>query len=181
MSDHPDALIISGCRSPNPHPSAMLKSLECPVCLTLPNGEVHQCNEGHTVCIDCWRRIEPRCCPECRQLLPQSNRCRAAERAIAALDTTCEHCGDATLWAEEWEGHLASCPVLNYEPPPPGKTCKCGLYVADALYNERAILSTMDITTDGFGFMLAFGDLAWVPFTSLSAGVFFLFVKPPPS
>jgi len=23
----------------------------------------------------------------------------------------------------------------------------------------------MDITTDGFGLMLAFGDLAWVPFT----------------
>lgn len=23
----------------------------------------------------------------------------------------------------------------------------------------------MDITSDGFGFMLAFGDLAWVPFT----------------
>jgi len=40
-----------------------------------------------------------------------------------------------------------------------------GLYVWDALYQERAILSTMDITTDGFGFMLAFGDLAWVPFT----------------
>jgi hypothetical protein len=30
----------------------------------------------------------------------------------------------------------------------------------------------MDITTDGFGFMLAFGDLAWVPFTySLQARV----------
>eukprot|EP00746_Dinoflagellata_sp_MGD_P004392 gnl/MRDRNA2_/MRDRNA2_108460_c0_seq1.p1 gnl/MRDRNA2_/MRDRNA2_108460_c0~~gnl/MRDRNA2_/MRDRNA2_108460_c0_seq1.p1 ORF type:complete len:466 (+),score=60.91 gnl/MRDRNA2_/MRDRNA2_108460_c0_seq1:66-1463(+) len=40
-----------------------------------------------------------------------------------------------------------------------------GLYVWDALYNERAILTTMDITTDGFGFMLVFGDLAWVPFT----------------
>jgi len=39
------------------------------------------------------------------------------------------------------------------------------LYVWDALYNERAILTTMDITTDGFGFMLSFGDLAWVPFT----------------
>ena len=38
-------------------------------------------------------------------------------------------------------------------------------YVADALWHERAILTTMDITTDGFGFMLAFGDLAWVPFT----------------
>lgn len=23
----------------------------------------------------------------------------------------------------------------------------------------------MDITTDGFGYMLAFGDLAWLPFT----------------
>jgi delta14-sterol reductase/lamin-B receptor len=39
------------------------------------------------------------------------------------------------------------------------------LYVWDALYNEQAILTTMDITTDGFGYMLAFGDLAWVPFT----------------
>jgi len=46
------------------------------------------------------------------------------------------------------------------------------LYVWDALYNEQAILTTMDITTDGFGFMLAFGDLAWVPFTySLQARI----------
>ncbi|KAE9386184.1 ERG4/ERG24 ergosterol biosynthesis protein [Gymnopus androsaceus JB14] len=37
-------------------------------------------------------------------------------------------------------------------------------YVADGLYNEPAILTTMDITTDGFGFMLSVGDLAWVPF-----------------
>lgn len=40
-----------------------------------------------------------------------------------------------------------------------------GLYVWDALYQEKAILTTMDITTDGFGFMLVFGDMAWVPFT----------------
>ena len=38
------------------------------------------------------------------------------------------------------------------------------LYVADGLYNEPAIFTTMDITTDGFGFMLAVGDLTWVPF-----------------
>lgn len=36
-----------------------------------------------------------------------------------------------------------------------------GFYVWDALYMEKAILTTMDITTDGFGFMLVFGDLAW--------------------
>ncbi|KAF9448326.1 ERG4/ERG24 ergosterol biosynthesis protein [Macrolepiota fuliginosa MF-IS2] len=38
-------------------------------------------------------------------------------------------------------------------------------YVADGLYNEPALFTTMDITTDGFGFMLAVGDLVWVPFT----------------
>eukprot|EP00877_Chromochloris_zofingiensis_P005131 jgi/Chrzof1/14619/Cz09g09210.t1 len=37
-------------------------------------------------------------------------------------------------------------------------------YIADGLYNEKSILTTMDITTDGFGFMLSFGDLTWVPF-----------------
>jgi Delta14-sterol reductase len=39
------------------------------------------------------------------------------------------------------------------------------LYVFDAYYMEPAMLTTMDITSDGFGFMLAFGDLVWVPFT----------------
>jgi len=38
------------------------------------------------------------------------------------------------------------------------------LYVADALWFEECILSTMDIIHDGFGFMLVFGDLVWVPF-----------------
>ncbi|ERF72639.1 Delta(14)-sterol reductase [Endocarpon pusillum Z07020] len=38
------------------------------------------------------------------------------------------------------------------------------LYVLDALYMEPAILTTIDVTTDGFGFMLSFGDLVWLPF-----------------
>ncbi|CAM0141966.1 erg24, C-14 sterol reductase [Umbelopsis sp. WA50703] len=36
-------------------------------------------------------------------------------------------------------------------------------YVIDAIWNEPLVLTTMDITTDGFGFMLAFGNLCWVP------------------
>lgn len=39
------------------------------------------------------------------------------------------------------------------------------IYILDALWNEKAILSTMDIVHDGLGFMLVFGDLVWVPFT----------------
>lgn len=37
-------------------------------------------------------------------------------------------------------------------------------YVLDSHFMEPAIMTTMDITTDGFGFMLSFGDLVWVPF-----------------
>lgn len=37
-------------------------------------------------------------------------------------------------------------------------------YVLDGLINEEAVLTTMDIATDGFGYMLSFGDLTWVPF-----------------
>ncbi|RMZ91397.1 hypothetical protein DV736_g1367, partial [Chaetothyriales sp. CBS 134916] len=38
------------------------------------------------------------------------------------------------------------------------------LYVFDSLYMEPAILTMRDITIDGFGFMLSFGDVAWLPF-----------------
>ncbi|KAF7166245.1 hypothetical protein CNMCM5623_000002 [Aspergillus felis] len=37
-------------------------------------------------------------------------------------------------------------------------------YVLSSQYNESSILTMMDITTDGMGFMLSFGDLVWVPF-----------------
>ncbi|ELT94066.1 hypothetical protein CAPTEDRAFT_139617 [Capitella teleta] len=38
------------------------------------------------------------------------------------------------------------------------------LYIVDALFFEDTVLTTLDITSEGFGFMLAFGDLVWVPF-----------------
>lgn len=38
------------------------------------------------------------------------------------------------------------------------------LYMVDSLWNEEAVLTTMGIIRDGFGFMLDFGDLVWVPF-----------------
>ncbi|KAF9732165.1 Delta(14)-sterol reductase [Paraphaeosphaeria minitans] len=38
-------------------------------------------------------------------------------------------------------------------------------YVFDCYYMEPAMLTTIDIISDGFGLMLSFGDLVWVPFT----------------
>ncbi|KAJ2393315.1 erg24, C-14 sterol reductase, partial [Coemansia sp. RSA 2559] len=37
------------------------------------------------------------------------------------------------------------------------------LYCVDTLVFEDKVLTTMDIVTDGFGWMLSFGDLTWVP------------------
>ncbi|KAF8820943.1 putative Delta(14)-sterol reductase [Cardiosporidium cionae] len=39
-----------------------------------------------------------------------------------------------------------------------------GIYTWDALLHEEALLTTMDITTEGLGFMLVFGNISWVPF-----------------
>ena len=39
------------------------------------------------------------------------------------------------------------------------------IYVIDCSFYEEGSLTMLDITTDGFGFMLSFGDLAWLPWT----------------
>ena len=39
------------------------------------------------------------------------------------------------------------------------------IYVADYFYNEKSILSTIDIKYENFGWMLCWGSTVWVPFT----------------
>ncbi len=39
------------------------------------------------------------------------------------------------------------------------------LYVADYFFHEEAILTTLDIKHENFGWMLCWGNLVWVPFT----------------
>lgn len=66
---------------------------------------------------------------------------------------------NASFAAVQWERHgILSTPMLLV----------CGLqllYIVDYFWNEPAILTTMDIKHERFGFMLAFGDLVWVPMT----------------
>nr|MCH1932833.1 ERG4/ERG24 family protein [Shewanella shenzhenensis] len=51
--------------------------------------------------------------------------------------------------------------------------------VGDALWYEDSVLTNMDIIHDGFGFMLVFGDLAWVPITySLQAKILLYHPQP---
>ncbi|KAI4890934.1 hypothetical protein NFI96_033190 [Prochilodus magdalenae] len=63
---------------------------------------------------------------------------------------------------------LAEMKHQNLDMPSPAMLLVNGfqlLWVADGLWHEEKLLTMMDIVYDGFGFMLAFGDLAWVPFT----------------
>ncbi|CAE6445215.1 unnamed protein product [Rhizoctonia solani] len=46
-----------------------------------------------------------------------------------------------------------------------GTWCPTDSMMLVLFFQGRALLTTMDITTDGFGFMLSFGSLAWVPLT----------------
>mmetsp|Transcript_9171 Transcript_9171/g.21739 ORF Transcript_9171/g.21739 Transcript_9171/m.21739 type:complete len:419 (-) Transcript_9171:289-1545(-) len=86
----------------------MESPLACPVCLDLPSGEVHQCLEGHCMCVDCWNRLDPRRCPECRDWLPPKNRNWDREARVAALAAACEHCGMITTRGAVAE-HLRAC------------------------------------------------------------------------
>ena len=83
-------------------------SLVCAVCFELPAGEVHQCFEGHCYCVDCWRRLDPRRCPECRDPIPLRNRSRAQEARVAALPAVCDQCDHTTTRGAMAE-HLRAC------------------------------------------------------------------------
>ncbi|KAM6964810.1 delta(14)-sterol reductase LBR [Aplochiton taeniatus] len=77
---------------------------------------------------------------------------------------------------------LAEMKLQKLDSPSPAMilvNCFQLLYVADGLWNEEAILTTMDLMHDGFGFMLAFGDLVWVPFT-YSLQAYYLVSHPNP-
>ncbi|KAF7181916.1 hypothetical protein CNMCM7691_001304 [Aspergillus felis] len=82
------------------------------------------------------------------------------------IKTWCEVCPGLTGWilldlafvAKQYRnyGYVSDSIVFT--------TAVQAYYVLSSQYNESSILTMMDITTDGMGFMLSFGDLVWVPF-----------------
>ncbi|RYG55271.1 hypothetical protein EON66_05680 [archaeon] len=81
----------------------------------------------------------------------------AAQLAAARLHAcACARCSAAPCSHYETTGTIYTSIAISY--------ALQALYVADSVFCEESILTTMDIIMDGFGFMLAFGDLAWVPF-----------------
>ena len=111
---------------------------ECAVCYGIPEGEVHQCNNGHCYCVACWSRLAPRCCPECRLPLPDVNRNRAAERAIAALEWSCAHC-DLVTTRGAMAAHRRVCPRA------PSDAALAAMGLAEAVAALRAHLPVVRV------------------------------------
>ncbi|KAL4877464.1 ergosterol biosynthesis ERG4/ERG24 [Aspergillus karnatakaensis] len=82
------------------------------------------------------------------------------------IKTWCEFCPGLTLWAlldlafiaRQYRnyGYISDSILFT--------TAVQAYYVFSSQYGESVILTMMDTTTDGMGFMLSFGDLVWVPF-----------------
>ena len=63
-----------------------LKIFECPICFSLPRGQVRQCPNGHRVCADCVGQLPKKdVCHTCRCIVPKDpygSRCLFAEQML---------------------------------------------------------------------------------------------------
>ncbi|KAJ9173016.1 hypothetical protein P3X46_016194 [Hevea brasiliensis] len=95
--------------------------LDCPVCyhsLTIP---VFQCENGHTACSSCCKKISHKC-PSCS--LPIGyNRCRAIEKVLESVKLPCQNlmygCGEMVIFSKKFDHDKTcnqtpcSCPLLG--------------------------------------------------------------------
>lgn len=103
--------------------------------------------------------------PICDFFLGTGHNPRVPPRGVFDLKFFCESRPGLILWALidasfaqaelRLHGHISAAMVL---------VCAFQFaYVLDYFVHEPALLTTMDIRDENFGFMLAFGDLVWVP------------------
>ncbi|XP_067831116.1 delta(14)-sterol reductase TM7SF2-like isoform X2 [Heptranchias perlo] len=48
------------------------------------------------------------------------------------------------------------------------------LYILEALYDEESVVFTKEITSDMFGYIMTFGEIVWIPFTSSLQAIYLL-------
>ena len=71
----------------------LAEELECPICTTLMRPPIYQCEEGHTVCNKCHKKIDK--CPTCRCKMKSKIRNRALEKVAQEMKFPCslDGCG----------------------------------------------------------------------------------------
>ena len=91
------------------------RELECPVCITVKQGQIYNCKNGHIVCQKCHGKLSlPKKCPSCQERMPHTTeRNLALERIIDRLELGilsctnegCDHEGPKP----EMDAHAAKC------------------------------------------------------------------------
>ena len=90
---------------------------DCQICLSIPDGSVFQCRNGHLFCDECYESHRESGlesadqCPTCRVALGDDEPIRSlvSEQQIAAMPTQCPHCA-AAMTRGELETHMPTCP-----------------------------------------------------------------------
>ncbi|CAK9172909.1 unnamed protein product [Ilex paraguariensis] len=103
--------------------SSVHELLECPVCITLMYPPIHQCPNGHTLCLNCKAKVQ--CCPICRQELGNI-RCLALERVAESLELPCKYqilgCQEIFSYHNQ-PRHEQNCRFRPYKCPYAGAEC----------------------------------------------------------
>ncbi|PWA60580.1 hypothetical protein CTI12_AA365040 [Artemisia annua] len=104
--------------------SAVHELLECPVCLNIMHPPIHQCPNGHTICVVCKSKMQ-NCCPICRQELGNI-RCLALEKVAESIELPCKYhylgCQDIFPYHIRIR-HEESCKYRGYNCPYAGTEC----------------------------------------------------------
>ncbi|KAK3042238.1 hypothetical protein RJ639_001833 [Escallonia herrerae] len=104
--------------------TAVHELLECPVCLNLMYPPIHQCPNGHTLCLNCKSQVR-NSCPICRQELGNI-RCLALEKVAQSLELPCQYhiygCQEILAYNSRLR-HEQNCRYRLYNCPYAGAEC----------------------------------------------------------
>ena len=101
-------------RPATPADAKLRRELECGVCLATMLRPLTICGEGHSACMACYERLDPKKCPTCRgKLLPRPIRNLALEGVAQDLLVPCPHAADGcplvALRYADAGAHAAKC------------------------------------------------------------------------
>lgn len=104
--------------------SAVHDLLECPVCMNLMYPPIHQCPNGHTICVSCKSKVQ-NSCPICRHDLGNI-RCLALEKVAESMELPCKYqflgCQDIFPYHSR-RRHEENCKFRPYNCPYAGAEC----------------------------------------------------------
>jgi hypothetical protein len=137
-------------------PEAIKKTIECPICLSLPKHSAVQCANGHIFCADCIQVCEDQAaarrtkvlCATCRTTMEKPYvPSTLANALLLSITDVCKHCGiRPDSWIDLHTSHNDNCPLYLHRKVQ--ETDGQGIvYHFSGLQGKEAVRSTFDAKT----------------------------------